>query len=167
MVCAKEERMIEASVGSGTANSYVTLEVANSYFAGRMDAGAWTAADDATRERALLMAARLLERPRWHGARMTVGQALSWPRSGAPGCADGVIPPAIADAQCEEALAWLRPELVRRRLLQSAGVRDARVVGAAETYDAPVAGLLSAEARALVCGLAHVGAALVTDGGGR
>jgi hypothetical protein len=159
--------MIDASVGSGTANSYVTLAAAEAYFAGRMDAAAWAAADDATRERALVMAARMLERPRWHGARMTVGQALSWPRTGVPGLVDGTIPPAVIHAQCEEALAWLRPELVRRRLLRSAGVHDARVDGAGETYDAPPpTGLLSADARALVAGLAHLGGVLVTDAEG-
>lgn len=157
--------MIEATAGSETANSFVTLDEAEAYFAERLDVAAWTAADDATKERALVMATRMLERLRWHGARASAAQALGWPRAGAPGAEDGTIPPVIQQAQCEEALAWLRPELVRRRLLQSAGVTDAQVGDARETYATPaLTALLSADARALLSGWVHRGGALVTDG---
>ena len=110
------------------------------------------------------MAARVLNRLRWHGKRATTTQAMSWPRVGAAGAEDGAIPPVVKDAQCEEALAWLRPELVRRRLLQGAGVRAAQVDGAREAYHAPaVLVLLSPEARALLAGWLRQGGRLITE----
>ncbi len=158
--------MIEAGVGSATANSYVTLEEAEAHFAERLDVSVWAAADGGMKARALLMAARMLERLRWHGTRATAAQALCWPRVNAPGAKDGTIPAVIAQAQCEEALAWLRPELVHRRRLQAAGVTVAEIDSAREVYSAPPPGaLLSPEARALLTGWVRQGGALVTDGG--
>jgi hypothetical protein len=159
--------MIEATPGGATANSYVTLAEAEAYFATRLGAEPWTMADAATRESALRMATRALERLRWPGARQSTAQALSWPRTGVAGVADGVLPQAVRDAQCEEALAWLTPALTRRRYLQAAGVTTAQVADAREQY-APgdAGGLLSADARALLCGLVALGGCLVTDAGG-
>ena len=158
--------MIEATAGGATANSYVTVAEAGTYFAGRLGAEPWIAADAATRESALRMATRALERLRWPGARQHTAQALSWPRSGVAWVADGTVPQPVRDAQCEEALAWLTPALTRRRQLQTAGVTGAQVSDAREQY-APgdAAGLLSAEARALLTGWLALGARLVTDEG--
>ncbi len=157
--------MIDAEVGGATANSFVTLAEAEAYFAERPDASPWAAADGMTKERALLMAARMLERLRWHGARATATQALGWPRAGAPGAEEGAVPRVIKDAQCEEALAWLRPELVHRRRLRAAGVTTAEIDGAREAYSPPATDeLLSPDARMLLTGWVRRGGALVTDG---
>ena len=90
-----------------------------------------------------------------------------WPRAGAPGAEGGAVPAVIKAAQCEEALAWLRPELVHRRRLRAAGVTTAEVDGAREAYARPAPDeLLSSEARALLAGWVRRGGALVTDGEG-
>lgn len=153
--------MIDAEPGGAGANSFVTQAEADNYFAARLGAEAWTAAPPAVQERALLMAARILERLRWHGRPWQAGQALGWPRMAAPGAVDGEVPAAIRFAQCEEALAWLQPELVRRRQLQGMGVTDAGVQGAHERYRAGVPDLLSPEARALVRGWVRLAGTLV------
>jgi hypothetical protein len=159
--------MLDAEMGGTGANSFVTLAEAEGYFATRVGAEAWTGATAAVRTQALLLAARALEQLRWHGTRASASQALSWPRTGVPGATDGAIPAVIKAAQCEEALAWLSPTLVRRRALQAAGVTDAQVAGAREAYaPADPTALLSAEARALLTGWVRLGGCLVTDAGG-
>ncbi len=156
--------MIDATAGGATANSYVTLADAEGYFAARLGTEPWTTADAATRESALRMATRALERLRWPGLRQNAMQTLSWPRTGVAWATDGSVPQPVCDAQCEEALAWLTPALVRRRQLQTAGVTAAQVSDARETY-APgdVGTLLSAEARALLAGWVTLGGCLVSD----
>jgi len=156
--------VIEATPGGSTANSYVTIEAAEAYFAGRVGAEAWMNATADQKERALITAARGLERLRWPGVKSNAGQALSWPRIGAHGVEDDAIPTAIRDAQCEEALALLTPEVVRRRQLRAAGVTDVGLNDVRERY-APVGaeGLLSAEARALLMGWVALGGCLVSD----
>jgi hypothetical protein len=160
--------MIEATPGGATANSYVTLAEAEAYFAGRLHTGPWMSASQTDRERALLMAARALERLSWHGQRASSVQTLSWPRIGAPGAKDGAVPPVVREAQCEEALAWLTPALVRRRVLRLAGVTAAQTGPAREGYhpagDEP---LLSAEARLLLVGWVRLAGRLVADRAGQ
>jgi hypothetical protein len=159
--------MLEATIGGAGANSFVTMEEAEAYFAARLHAEAWGGATAAAREQALRMAARMLNRLRWHGTPGSATQALCWPRVGAPGAGAGTIPGAVKAAQCEEALAWLSPSLVRRRALQAAQVAEAQVEGARETYaPADPTTLLSAEARALLTGWLRLGGTLVTEAGG-
>lgn len=151
--------MVHAEMGSSSANSFVTLDEAEAYFASRVGAEAWNAASAAMKERALVMAARGLERLRWPGRKCADLQGMSWPRCGVPWLTDTAVPLAIREAQCEEALAWLTPELVRRRMLRTAGVTRAGVGDVSETYrPVPDDMLLSPTARALVAGwVAHGG----------
>lgn len=74
---------IVATVGSASANSYVTLAEAVTYFGDKLNVKAWDVAETANQTKALLMAARRLERENWIGTRVTSTQALAWPRGDA------------------------------------------------------------------------------------
>lgn len=116
---------IVATIGSASANSYITLADATTYFGNRLNADTWDAATSDTQTKALLMSAKRLERENWIGSRASSTQALAWPRSGAAkvdsiggaywaGSYYGAvcyetteIPQQVKDAQCELALAYL------------------------------------------------------------
>ena len=97
------------TVGTDT---YLTLSDAQVYFTGRLYLGAWAAASDEDREKALRMACRAIDREDYKGTLSTVTQTLAWPRAGVVD-KDGreiaitAVPQAIRDAQCEAALAFL------------------------------------------------------------
>ena len=72
------------TAGDGSANSYCSRAVADTYHANRLHAATWTDADDATKDAGLLMATRVIDQQfTWAGVRSTPGsQALEWPRDG-------------------------------------------------------------------------------------
>lgn len=135
---------IDATVGGEDANSYVTLAEADTYMGERLHTEAWDAADEenATKEKALLMACRHLERLRCHEAGgpayTSPYQALTFPRvrDTDPDAGDYIIPDPVKDAQCEEALALLShgQESERRARLQESGVESFSVEGLSESY---------------------------------
>ena len=63
-------------------NSYVSLAQAEDYFSDRIDAAAWTEADDALKEQALVTAAKQLNLTRWVGTIADKSQSLAFPRIG-------------------------------------------------------------------------------------
>jgi hypothetical protein len=76
---------IVATVGSATANSYITLSDANDLvdaMVSSADVSKWSTGTDDTRNRALATATQRLDRERFLGARATDTQALQWPRTG-------------------------------------------------------------------------------------
>ena len=78
---------IVATVGSATANSYITLSDANAIVEGLTpddDVKAWEAGStsDDYRNRALYTACQRIDRERFLGARADDTQALQWPRTG-------------------------------------------------------------------------------------
>lgn len=81
-------------------NSYVSLANANEIAAERLFAGAWSAATDDTRTKAILTATAILDRMGWQGRKLTPAQPLQWPRVpercllGYPLDAD-IIPPIV------------------------------------------------------------------------
>lgn len=99
----------ETGAGLASAESYASVAEANAYFAARKNA-AWDAADVVDqKEPALRQAAQYLDvQYRFKGARLSLDQALSWPRSGVS--FDGYIlrsdavPRQIKDACCELAV---------------------------------------------------------------
>lgn len=103
------------TVGSATANTYVTRAQATTYHGDRLNTAAWTSASDAEKDQALLQSARRLSDESFLGTISSVTQSLPWPRYG---CYDrnGVyidgdeIPQLVKDAQCELALAYLVAE---------------------------------------------------------
>ena len=70
--------------GGASANSYCSRAVADTYHENRLHAATWTAADDSTKDAALLMATRVLDQQfAWAGVRSTPGtHGLEWPRDG-------------------------------------------------------------------------------------
>lgn len=116
---------IVVTVGSASANSYVTVANGDTYFDNRLNSSAWADATDDDKARALLQAAQRLERENWIGTRASTTQALAWPRSGAAKVDSGTgyfsaygwgfqsvyevteIPQPVKDAQCEFALSLL------------------------------------------------------------
>jgi hypothetical protein len=72
-----------ATPGSATANSYATVEEADTYHEGRLFSS-WADADPDVKISALVMAARLLDATpgAWTGAPTDAVQALGWPRIG-------------------------------------------------------------------------------------
>jgi hypothetical protein len=61
-------------------NSYVTVEEADAYFADRLDAAAWTAADATQKAQALVTATAYLDELRWTGTAVSESQSLAFPR---------------------------------------------------------------------------------------
>jgi len=64
-------------------NSYVTIADADTYFETRIDSAEWEAADDETKEQALVTATQLIDERHWIGAAVSSSQALAWPRKNA------------------------------------------------------------------------------------
>ena len=100
---------INATIKSETANSYVTLTEANSYFETVPDSSTWTNKTDDQKKRSLISAARWIDTLVFYGDRCDDGQALKFPRNNYQ--VDGVelacttIPNGIKYAQYELARA--------------------------------------------------------------
>ena len=76
---------IVETVGSATANSYVTLAQAQAFIDGLIendDIVAWGTSTSDQKNRALFSATQRIDRERFLGARTNDEQALEWPRSG-------------------------------------------------------------------------------------
>ncbi|HEX7048651.1 MAG TPA: DnaT-like ssDNA-binding protein [Longimicrobiales bacterium] len=113
--------MLDATVGSPTANSYVTTVEADAYFDERLHAEAWTAASADDRARALIQATRRLDQEEYRGVPRNPlkgtsengpTQALKWPRRAAENdegwvYEDDIIPTIVKHATMELALAYL------------------------------------------------------------
>lgn len=127
---------INATVGSASANSFVTEAEMDTYAEGRLNATAWTS--DAAALPALVEATRDISDLLFIGTRVDATQALSWPRAYAinPDApvdpesplleeyvyfAENVVPQRVKDATCELALEYLK-----------AGTRDLAVADASE-----------------------------------
>ena len=72
---------INATLSSDTANSYVTLAEANSYFETTPDSTQWDNKTDDNKNRALISATRWIDSLNFYGDRCDNGQALKWPRN--------------------------------------------------------------------------------------
>jgi len=75
----------EDGTGKPDANAYADLTDANAYFDGHLYAAAWTAATDAQKSVALVMASRLIDAEyQFNGTRTNAMQGLQWPRAKCP-----------------------------------------------------------------------------------
>ena len=72
---------INATIKSETANSYVTLTEANSYFETVPDSSTWTNKTDDQKKRSLISATRWIDTFVFYGDRCDDGQALKFPRN--------------------------------------------------------------------------------------
>ncbi len=134
-------------------NSYIDVEEASGYFAGRLHAESWTGADDSTKEAALKQATRAIDRQLFKGRKADLAQTLAFPRY-----PDEEAPDIVKDACCEEALALLERGNSQRGKLQAEGVTSITIGSVSETYADGISGgsgalgrgLLSQEARELL-----------------
>lgn len=103
---------VDATAKGANSNSYVTRAEAQTYFDGRLNVANWTAASDANKDRALIMATARLDQEAYEGTPTTTTQALKWPRSGTFD-SDGihwdqdVVPAPVKEATYETALELL------------------------------------------------------------
>ncbi len=108
---------VVATVGSASANSFVTVAETDTYCDARMNATAWADAEDDDKARAVIDATRELSAKAWVGTRASSTQKLSWPRSFAinPDVSwaswayydSTTIPDRVKDATCELAFLLL------------------------------------------------------------
>ena len=71
---------IDATLKGASANSYVTLADANSYFETVPDSSTWVDKTDDQKNRAIISATRWIDALSFYGNRCTETQALKWPR---------------------------------------------------------------------------------------
>lgn len=127
-------------------NSYIDIDGADEYFAGRLHAESWSGADSETKEKALKQATKEIDRQPLGGRKANSGQALAFPRY-----PDTEIPETVKEACCEEALALLERGNDQRRKLQQEGVQSFSLGNMSETYITGAGkGLLSQEAKELL-----------------
>jgi len=108
--------VLDGTVGGVSANTYVTLAAAETYFEGKLHKDVWSAAANADKNIALVEATRTLDAYYvWaeYPTDTTTPQALSWPRVGVldsdrwTTIDDDDLPDELAWATCELALAIL------------------------------------------------------------
>jgi hypothetical protein len=74
--------IVEDGTGRPDANSYASVAASDVYHDGHLYAADWTGASTGTKEKALIMATRLIDAlHRFRGFRANNVQALQWPRS--------------------------------------------------------------------------------------
>ena len=71
---------IDATLAGATANSYVTLASADTYFETVPDSSTWTDKTTDAKNRALISATRWIDALSFYGDRCTETQSLKWPR---------------------------------------------------------------------------------------
>lgn len=131
---------ITATVGSETANSFVTLAEFQTYLATRVDAVACeVSAYD--RQKALVFAGKELNRKPWRGVKADDDQSMAWPRRYVP-IPDGndyfesdAIPQAVKDAQCEIALSVLAATALTQSGAATGAIRSFSQGDVSITYD--------------------------------
>ena len=120
--------VVDATLSGASANSYVTLAAADTYFETVPDSSDWTGKTTDAKNRALISATRWIDGLSFYGDRCTTTQALKWPRTDVT--CDGVeatasfIPREIKDATCEAALALLRNPTMLRGVVTAPGSYD-------------------------------------------
>ena len=73
--------VINATLSSATANSYVTLAEANTYFETVPDSATWDDKTEDQKNRSLISATRWIDSLNFYGDRCDNDQALKWPRN--------------------------------------------------------------------------------------
>lgn len=106
---------IDATAGSASANSFITLAEAASYLEARLNTTTWDAATTDTQSRALVEATREISNKEFIGQRATSTQSLAWPRWNAtnPDSPTGyyydsaIVPDRVKNATCELAFQFV------------------------------------------------------------
>ena len=131
--------MFNSDPGSVSATSYASVVEGNAYHDAHLYGSAWSSAKTDTKERALMMATRILdERVNWVGRKATDAQALRWPRSSVVD-ADGytvsstVVPVTIKNAVIEFARLLIDTDTTAAR--DDEGVKSMKLDSLAIEYD--------------------------------
>lgn len=136
---------ITATAGSASANSYITIADADTYFEARLYVDDWTSADDDTKCRALQMATRMLDQWfDWQGSPVGSTQALLWPRVAAVGpngyeLASDSIPDLIAHATAEQALALMQANRAADSDVEAQGITQLTAGSVSLSFRSPMA----------------------------
>ena len=125
-------------------NTYVTITEADEYFSNRLPiSSVWEDIPDKLKERALIQAAKEMEKYHFKGRKLAYSQLLSFPRyyhsyydnnTYLNLNLSGEIYQEVRDCQCEIALAFLTPKDSREKL-QAAGVTKVSFGDVTEEYD--------------------------------
>jgi hypothetical protein len=142
---------VETGAGITGANTYISLANADTYADARVAVSAWGSATDDEKNRALVQAARVLDRyVNWIGWKTDDDNVMQWPRAGIYydgygnyyaswdiDLADSVysidddeIPQELKDAQCELALVLISKDT--QALPSTAGFKSISVAGAVD-----------------------------------
>jgi hypothetical protein len=125
----------ETGAGLANANSYADVADGNAYHDGHLYATAWTAATDAQKATALVMATRLIDAEyQFGGVQTTDGQALAWPRFR---CSDPDRDPMVRTSSLLIWENWLPENLVPKNVI-AATCELARELLIADRTAAPV-----------------------------
>lgn len=100
--------MATATLVVGT-NTYITLAEANTYFADRLGIDAWTNATDDNKNKALLMACKIIDDQQYDGRPVSIVQSSAFPRYGLKNRQKQLLPSLstpddVKYAQAEQAL---------------------------------------------------------------
>ena len=101
----------EDGTGKADANAYANATDGDSFHEGHLYASAWTSASAPNKDKALVMATRLIDAEfQFHGFRVKATQALQWPRQNCPdpdAASSGsylksdAVPKSVSSATCE------------------------------------------------------------------
>jgi hypothetical protein len=129
-----------ATAAASNANSYATAAEGDTYHESHYYADMWTDAGTSDKEKALVMATRLLDQwYEWFGSTYSTTQALLWPRSGVPGpngftFTANTIPAPLRDATCELARQLMAENRTADSDLSSQGVKSITAGSVALTF---------------------------------
>ncbi len=165
---------VEDGTGLAAANSYATVEEADTYTTSIYGAStAWAGLDTEGKQMCLIQATQYLDNSyqgQWRGNRANETQALAWPRSSMEDD-DGyaidsdVVPQKLKDACCELALRVAAGDALHGVVTQTGSViKESKTIGpitvSKEYASAKPAGYLYPKVAALVRGLIYVGGRL-------
>ena len=143
-------------------NSYISVTDADTYFATKYGAEAWSALSTETKDQLLITATQRIDTLRLKGRKYVYTQTLNFPRyldRNIEYQQDylydvnlNTIPEVVEKATCEEALALLNTEATKRRELQEQGVTSFTIGKLSETFSDNVSSssLLSSDAKNLL-----------------
>jgi hypothetical protein len=114
-------------------DSYVTVSEADSYFSNTLNTDIWDNTDTTTKEKALKMATRQIDRLPYAGRKLDLYQNLQFPRNTTELPFTDGIPDALTYATCEQALYLLKGGS-KRQELQKQGVKSYSLGDLSETF---------------------------------
>lgn len=126
-------------------NTYITRDNATSYLEGSLDFPLWEALSNTSKDQALVMAARMIERQTWLGTKTSDDQALSFPRVGlvdkeGNALSEVQVPQEVIDGQCELALALAKDSSIVESKNSGSNVRKVQAGSASVEYFRPQSG---------------------------